>query len=142
MSDGSDVAEWAKAHAACFESEPLVEVKGSEKITAGFVLNLYARLPMELPPGQERQAAVTALWERLRGILESTASGQGGEAQLEIEPMHAAVLRPGNEMRPEITLRARIQHREAFQALTPAEREAMSAFEKKLVALGLRAGHW
>jgi hypothetical protein len=109
----------------------------------GFVLNLYARLPMEIPPGEERRKAGAALWERLRGILDQALEGGGGEAQVEVDPPRtAAVLRPENKMEPEISLRARVRHKEAFQPVTGDERERMSAFEKKISALGLRAGHW
>jgi len=55
----------------------------------------------------------------------------------------AAVLRPENEMQPEVVLTARVFHQDdSFAAVTPEEREGMAPFEKKLVAVGLRAGHW
>jgi hypothetical protein len=55
----------------------------------------------------------------------------------------AAVLRRETEMKPEVTLRARILHAgDAFEAVTRDERQALSVFEKKLVAMGLKAGHW
>jgi hypothetical protein len=54
----------------------------------------------------------------------------------------AAVLRPENEMKPEIALKARVVHEETFQAVTPDERQRMSAFEKRLAVRGLRSGHW
>jgi hypothetical protein len=146
VSSDNDIAAWAKAHQASFEVAPLVEMRGSEKVSVGFTLDLYATLPMEKAPGGERREAAAALWERLKTILESALGGEGGEppqALVEIEPMRtAAVLRPENEMKPEITLRARVVHQETFQATTPQERERMSAFEKKLTAVGLKAGHW
>ncbi len=46
-------------------------------------------------------------------------------------------------MQPEVTLRARIVHVEnIFKATTADERQGLSAFEKKLAAMGLEAGHW
>ena len=145
MSSESESADWARKHEASFEADPIIEMKGAQKVQAGFVLNLYARIPMEIPPGDERGKAAKALWGRLREILDQALGGedQRAEVRVEVDPMRtAAVLRPANEMKPEITLRARVQHAEAFQAVTADERQRMSAFEKKLVALGLRAGHW
>jgi hypothetical protein len=51
-------------------------------------------------------------------------------------------MRPENEMEPEVMLTARVEHSSADAAVTPAERDALSAFTKKLVTMGLRAGHW
>jgi hypothetical protein len=143
VSDGNDIAGWARAHTACFHAQPLIEMRGSEKLPVGFTLDLYASVPMEKAPGEERREAAGEVRGRLRGILESALADQGGQPLLEIEPMRtAAVLRPENEMKPEITLRARIVHRETFETLTPEERQRMSAFEKKLAAMGLRSGRW
>lgn len=144
MSENDDTAAWAKAHEAAFETEPIIEMRGSEKIQAGFLLSLYARLPMDLPPGEERRAAGDALWQRLRAILALALEGQGNEdVTLDIEPPRtAAVLRPANKLQPEIALRASVRHKEGFQAVKADERQRMSAFEKRITAMGLRAGHW
>ena len=96
-------------------------------------------------PGTERRDAAVATWERLRSILEEAVRHEGasGNYHKEIEPMRtAAVLRPQNEMKPEITLRAHVTHKSTFEAVTPGERDRLAAFEKKLVGMGLRAGHW
>ena len=94
---------------------------------------------MDIPPGEERRQASAALWERLRSVLDQALEGQSGDVQVEVDrPRTAAVLRPENEMQPEVALRARIRHKEAFQAVTADERQRMSAFEKKISALGLR----
>jgi hypothetical protein len=140
----NDVAEWAEAHQACFEIDPLIEMRGAEKIQVGFTLELYARLPMESGPGPERRQSGAAVWERLRTILESVLPREGGSARVEIEPRRmAAVLRPENQMQPEVTLRARIFHADdLWKAVTPGDRDRREAFEKKLVAVGLKAGHW
>jgi hypothetical protein len=141
VSTDDETAAWAKAQQACFETDPIVEMRGSEKVAVGFVLNLYAKLPMDVPPGEARRTASAGLWDRLRGILDQAL--EGGDAQVDVDPPKtAAVLRPENEMIPEVALRARIRHKEAWKPLTAGEREGMSAFEKKLSALGLRAGHW
>lgn len=143
MADHHDIAEWARTHQASYEAEPIIEMKDSAKVTVGFTLNLYARLPMDVPPGEERRKAGAALWERLRAIVDQALEGEGGEAQVEVEPPRtAAVLRPENEMQPEIALRAHIRHKKAFEPLTADERDRMSAFEKKIASMGLRAGHW
>ena len=34
MSAATDIAEWAKAHQACFEAEPIIEMKDSAKQSA------------------------------------------------------------------------------------------------------------
>jgi hypothetical protein len=143
MSADQDAAAWAKTHKASYGSEPLIEMRGTEKVTVGFTLDLYASLPMAPPPGPERRDAALALWQRLKEILETALRDEGGEVRVDIEPMRtAAVLRPENEMQPEVSLRARIVHPETFQAVTPAERDHMAAFEKRLGAMGLKAGHW
>ena len=143
MSDDHDIAEWARTHQASYEAEPIIEMKDSAKIAAGFSLNLYARLPMDIPPGEERRKAAAELWQRLRAILQQALEGEGGDAQVDVEPTRTtAVLRPENEMQPEVALRAHVRHKGAFQAVTADERERMSAFEKKVAAMGLRAGHW
>jgi hypothetical protein len=143
VSENETVAEWAKAHEACFEAEPIIEMRGAEKVQAGFLLSLYARVPTELPPGAARREAGTALWERLHEVLKDALQGEEGNVVVDVEPPHtAAVLRPSNKMQPEIALRAQIRHKEGFQPVTAEERQHLSVFEKKLVAAGLRSGHW
>ena len=144
MSLENDVAAWAKTHRACFKADPLIEMRGSERLQVGFTLDLYARLPMEKAPGAERREAGGALWKRLRTILESALAEAGMEARVDIEAMRSgAVLRPENEMQPEIALQARVFHGQgSAKAVTPAAREHMSALEKKLVAMGLKPGRW
>ena len=145
MSAEQDATAWAEAHQACFEIDPLIEMRGTEKIQVGFTLDLFARLPMEDGPGPERRQSGAAVWERLRTILESVLPREGeSSARLEIEPRRmAAVLRPENQMQPEVTLRARIFHADdSWKAVTPGDRERLEAFTKKLVAVGLKAGHW
>jgi len=145
LSTENDVAAWAKTHRASFETSPLVEMRGAQRVQVGFSVDFYARFPIDKVPGKNRREEALAAWERLRAILEAALPPpelRGG--RVEIEPVRpAAVLRPENEMHPEVVLAARVFHQDdSFGAVTLEERERMAAFEKKLVALGLRAGHW
>ena len=144
MSTEIDIAAWARTHHACFETTPLIEMRGSERVQVGFTVDCYALLPIDKAPGEERREAGIAMWKQLRTILDAAARQEVGQARLEIEPMRvAAVLRPENEMQPEVNLRARVFHADDYFApVSPAERDRLSSFEKKLVAVGLRAGHW
>ena len=144
MSTESEDAAWARAHRACFQVGPLVEMRGKEKIQVGFTVDLYAALPTDQAPGAERIEEAGRIWEHLRAIVESLTPAQGSTARVEIEPFRtAAYLRRENEMKPEIGLQARVFHGdEYFKAVTPDERERLSEVGRKLTARGLRAGHW
>lgn len=141
---GSDVAGWARAHRACFEVAPLVEVVKERRLQVGFTVALYAQLPLEKGPGQERRADAAKVWEGLREIVGALAPAEGGRARLEIEPLRtAAFFRPENEMKPEIGLSARIFHGEDYLAeVTPDERDKLSEAMKRLTDMGLKQGHW
>ena len=141
--ENDDVA-WARAHQACFEVAPLIEMRGSQKVQVGFTIDLYARLPVEKAPGAERGEEAERIQERLRTMVSSLAPESGGNVRVEIEPTRsAAVLRPENEMAPEVSVRARVFHGDDyFAAVTEDERARMSGVDRKLVALGLRHGHW
>ena len=141
-SESDDVA-WAKAHQACFEIAPLIEMRGAQKIQVGFTIDLYARLPMEKAAGAEREEETGRVQERLRAMVSSLAPADGN-VRLEIEPPRAAAfLRPENEMAPETSVRARVFHGDDyFVAVTEDERARVSAVDHKLAALGLRQGHW
>jgi hypothetical protein len=143
MSEDSDDTAWAASQRASFEVEPLIEMKGAEKVQVGFTFVLYARLPMEKPAGAERQEAGLAIWQRLRSVLQSVLPDQGA-LRVEIEPPRmAAVLRPENKMEPEVALKARVLHREdAFKPVGEDDRGRLSGMEKALQAKGLKAGHW
>jgi hypothetical protein len=144
MNTENDDVAWAKAHQACFEIAPLIEMRGSEKVQVGYAVDLYARLPMERAPGTERREEASRILERLRSIVSSLTPAQGSRARVEIEPPRtAAILRPENEMQPEISLRARLFHGDDyFAAVTDDERARISDVDRKLAALGLRMGHW
>jgi len=148
MSTPIDVAAWARTHKAAFEATALMEMHGSERVQIGFTVDLYALLPMDKSPGDERRELGMAMWKQLRAILQEAVqqagAPSGGQARLEVEPMRvAAVLRPENEMQPEVNLRARVFHADDyFTSVSLADRDRLSVFEKKLSAMGLRAGHW
>jgi hypothetical protein len=53
------------SHRAAWELVPLVEMVRNEKRQTGYVLNLYARIPVEIPPSEERRQVMLATWDRL-----------------------------------------------------------------------------
>jgi hypothetical protein len=141
---GSDVAAWARAHEACFELAPLLEMIKGRKLQVGFTVSLYARLPLDKGPGAERRADAAKVWERLREIAESLVPKEGSRARVEIEaPRTAAFFRPESQMKPEIALVARVFHGDSYLAeVTPDERDRFAAVAKRLTEMGLKQGHW
>ena len=71
--DPVEIREWARANKAAWELLPLVEMNGHVRVQVGFHLELYARIPGSLPPAT-REAAMPALWDRLREIVEDLAT--------------------------------------------------------------------
>jgi hypothetical protein len=144
MSTESDDAAWAREHRACFQVAPLIEMREKQKIQVGFTIDLYAGLPMDKTPGEERRQESQRIWERLRAIVESLVPAEGSGARVEIEPWRtAAYIRPENQMKPEVGLRARVFHGgDYFTATTADERARLSAAERRLVEMGVRSGHW
>jgi len=103
---GSDVAAWARAHEACFEVAPLVEMVRGRQVQVGFTLSLYARLPLGTGPGPERVAAAAEIWEGLREIAQSLAPREGTRARVEVEGQRAAAFfEPEGRMLPEVAPR-------------------------------------
>jgi len=139
-----DTAAWARLHRACFETTPLVEMKGGEKIQVGFTVDLYAALPTDKAPGADRREAALPILARLRTIAESLTPAEGRSTRVEIEsPRDAVVRRPENELEPEVSLRVRVFHGDDyFAAVTDDERERISVVDRTLTAQGLRRGHW
>jgi len=136
-------AAWAKQHRVAFEVAPLMEAREGEKLQVGFALSLYAEIPMDLPPGKQRQEAGGRLKDELRACLEDAVPPAQRVAGVQMEPPRTAVLRPENELRPEISLTWRIFHADQYlKAVSEADRGRLTAFEKRLVAMGLRHGHW
>jgi hypothetical protein len=135
---------WARAHRACFQVGPLVEMRGASKVQVGFTVDLYAALPMDKAPGRDRIDESRRIWECLRAIVESLAPAEGSTVRVEIDALRtAAYLRPENEGEPEVNLHARVFHGdEYFKAPTPDERKRMSAVAQRLKDMGLRADKW
>jgi hypothetical protein len=135
--------EWARKHRVAFEVAPLIEVRDDEKLQVGFTLSLYAAVPMELPAGAERQQAGRALWLELRELSEAAVPEGERRGRVELEPPHTALLRPENEFRPEVGLTWRLFHKDEYlKAVTADDREILARLEKRLVAMGLKHGHW
>jgi hypothetical protein len=142
--ESNDDAAWAREHGACFQVGPLIEMRGKEKMQIGFTLDLYAALPEYKAVGAERLEESKRIWARLRTFVDSLTPAKDGAVRVEIEPVRtAAYLRPENEMKPEIGLRARIFHGdEYFKGVTLDERKRLSDVERRLAGMGLRPGHW
>lgn len=142
--DVHDTQAWARSNRAAWELRPLVEMVRGERRQVGFVLNLYARIPVEMRPSPERDRAVLATWDRLREIAVSLAGlGREGE-QVEVAPFDAAArLRSENHFEPEVLLESRIVHPARYlDAVAPDEREHLQPLEQRLRELGIRPGHW
>jgi hypothetical protein len=141
---GRDWAPWAREHRAAFEATPLVELRGSEKLQIGFTLSLYAEFPMEVPAGPQREDARRRILQELRAFVEENLSPDPSVARTELEPPRpAVVLRPENELRPEVVLTLRIFHSDQYlKPVTSGDREGMARVERRLVEKGLKPGHW
>ena len=135
-------SEWARRRRVSFEIQPLMEVRGSEKLQVGFALSLYAEAPMDKAPGTERRAAAEALKQELLGFVQEAFPAEE-RAKTELEPPRTAVLRPENELKPEISLTWRIFHKDEYlKAVTAEDRDGMTGLEKRLSERGLKRGHW
>jgi hypothetical protein len=135
-------AAWASEHKAAFEVAPLLETRRGKNAQVGFTLSLYAAFPMEKPAGPERQEAVRQLRDELIAVLEAVAPKEQRQARAQLEPPKAAVLRPENESKPEVELMWRLFHPKEEDPLTAGDRERLSGLAKRLIAMGLRQGHW
>lgn len=136
-------AEWAREKRVAFEVAPLVEMREGEKLQVGFTLTLYAAVPMELPAGAERQQAAVRVRQALREMAEDAVPESERRGRVELEPPHTALLRPENELKPEIGLTWRLVHAdECLKPVTADDREGLGRLEKRLVAMGLKHGHW
>ena len=142
--DPAECRTWAQQARAAWEVTPLLEQRKDERIQVGFELSLFARMPTDVPPGPERQAAVERLWDRLREIAESLLPLAGADGRLEVDPFEAAArLRPETQFAPEILLSARLFH--GADLLVPIEegdRERLKPLEDRLHELGLKARSW
>jgi hypothetical protein len=142
--DPAECRAWAAQAKAAWEIAPLVEVEKGVQVQVGFELNFFARVPTDLPPGPERQAAVERLWDRLRGIAESLLPLAGADARIEADPFEAAArLRPDTQFAPEVLLSARLFHgADLLAPVRPGDRERLKPLEDRLHELGLKARSW
>ena len=134
--------DWTREHRVAYELSPLLEMSGGQRGQSGFSLSLYAAAPMEKAAGQERQEAGRQLWEELRSLAEAAVPPGERSARVELEPPRLAVLRPENELKPEVVLTWRIFRPGAPAPVTAEDRDRLSLVEKRLAGLGCKRGRW
>jgi hypothetical protein len=142
--DPAETQAWARDNKAAWEVTPLFEMHKGERLQVGFELELYARIPPQIPPSAERERALEALWDRLREIAESLLPIVGDEARIEVEPFeNAGRLRPETKFAPEVLLQARLFHAaDYFAPIGDGDRERVKPLEAQLTAIGLRQRSW
>ena len=142
--DPADCRTWAQQAKAAWELSPLIEIAEGAPVQVGFELELYARVPTEIPLSGERPDAGEAIWDRLREIAESLLPLAGGDARLEIDPFDAATrLRPETQFTPEVLLSARLFHgADLLVPVDEGDREQLKPLEDRLHELGLKARSW
>jgi hypothetical protein len=142
--DPAECRTWAQQNRVAWELSPLIEMRRGTQVQVGFELELWARIPVEIPPSGERQAAVEALWDRLREIAESLLPLAGSDGRIDVDPFEAAArLRPETQFTPEVLLSARLFHGSDLLApVEPGDRERLKPLEERLSELGLKAGRW
>ena len=142
--DPAECRTWAQQAKAAWEVTPLIALEKGVQVQVGFELTLFARMPSDLPPGAERQAAVENLWDRMREIAESLVPLAGSDARIEVDPYEAADrLRPETQFAPEILLSARLFHgSNLLEPIEAGDRERLKPLEERLHELGLKARSW
>jgi hypothetical protein len=142
--DTAGCRTWAELTKAAWEITPLVDQQKGVPVQVGFELSLYARIPIEIPPGPEREAAVGGLWDRLREIAESLLPLAGADGRVEVAPFEAAArLRPETQFAPEMLLTARLFHGSDLQRpVQEGDRESLKPLEDRLNELGLKPRSW
>jgi hypothetical protein len=138
----ADWVAWTRENRVAYEIAPLVETQGGERLQSGFTLTFYAAVPMDKAAGQERHDAARVLREELVALAEAAAPSADRKARVQLEPPRTAVLRPENEFKPEVGLTWRVLHAGEARPTSDEDRERISAFEKRLAALGLKRGRW
>ena len=132
--------EWARAHRAAYELAPLVEQQGGERLQVGFTLSLYAEAPAE---GAEGSEACEKLEQEMEALAQDALPTEQRVAETEPDPERTVVVRPENELKPEVCLSWRIFHKDEYlRPVTDADRESIALFETRLRELGLKRGHW
>jgi hypothetical protein len=132
---------WAEKNRAAWDLTRLVEMHQGKPVQVGYTLTLYARMPSEIPPSPERREAVIATWDRLRDIADALVPPEPPGIEIEVGPFDAEErFRRENGFRPEVSLEARIVHRD----LDPGadDRDRLRPLEGRLRELGLRPDHW
>jgi len=142
--DPAECRTWAQQAKAAWEVTPLIEMEKGAQVQVGFELSLYARVPVDLPPGPDRDAAAEAIWDRMREIAESLVPLAGTDARVEVDPFEAASrLRPETQFAAEILLSARLFHGSNLLApVQPGDRERLKPIEDRLHELGLKPRSW
>jgi hypothetical protein len=142
--DPAETRVWAERHRAAWELTPREEMHRGQRRQVGFDLELYARMPAEIPPGAEQDAAVVAIWDRLREIAESLIPEEPAGDRLEVEAFDVAGrLRPETNFEPEVLLSARIVHAaDYFEPVSADDRKHLQPLEERLRELGLRHRVW
>lgn len=142
--DPAECRTWAQRVKAAWELTPLIEMEKGVQVQAGFELNLYGRIPTDVPAGSQRQAAVESVWDRMRGIAESLLPLAGTDARIEVDPYDAAArLRPETQFAPEVLLSARLFHgADLLEPAKPGDRERLRPLEERLAELGLKPRSW
>ena len=136
-----EVAAWAKEHGANYEVEPLIEQVKGKQVQVGLAINLYARLPMDDRPRQERWLDEALIRGKLHAVLQLLAPPPGGRGRLEIQADRpVAFIAVSSGMTPEIAVSAHVFHGdEYFAAVTEAEKAKAYDAVKKLADMGIQA---
>jgi hypothetical protein len=142
--DAAESRIWARRVKAAWELRPLIDQQKGLRIQVGFELDLYARVPTEVPPGAERQAGAERLWDQLREIAELLLPLAGADGRLEVDPYEAATrLRPETQFAPEMLLTARLFHGPDLRIpAKEGDRERLKPLEDRLHDLGLKPRSW
>jgi hypothetical protein len=141
--DPAETRAWAERHRAAWELAPLEEMHRGQKMQVGFDLQLYARIPAGAP-GPDQDAAVMAIWDRLREIADSLVLEEPAGDRLEVEAFDLARrLRPETNFEAEVLLTARIVHAaDYFEPVSADDRKHLQPLEERLRELGLRHRSW
>ena len=142
--DPAECSRWAQQVKAAWEVTPLIEMERGAQVRVGFELSLFARVPLDVPEGPEREAAVLALWDRMGELAESLLPLAGADGRLDVDPFEAAArLRPETQFAPEIMLKARLFHGSSLlEPSQPGDRERLRPLEARLHELGLKPRSW
>jgi hypothetical protein len=142
--DPAECRTWAQQSKAAWEVTPLIEMERGAQVQVGFELSLYARVPVDLMEGADRQSANEGIWDRLLEIAESLVPLAGEDARIEVDPFEAASrLRPETQFAPEVLLSARLFHGSDLLApVKTGDRERLKPLEDRLHELGLKPRCW